>query len=499
MKTVKKRAVETANFCREEASRCMLCHDAPCTAACPHGQKPGEFIRAVRFEWEDGGSERLSGCRECADTPCQKACIHYDFPVRIKAVRDVLGGGKTKAPPKVDLSIDFLGVKCENPFFLASSSVACDYEMCARALRAGWGGLVFKSVGCFTPNEVSPRFEAVGKEGTPFIGFRNLEQISDRPYEENFKYLKELKRDFPAKVIVSSIMGSSDEEWTLLAKLSEEAGCDIVECNFSCPHMSGNGLGSDVGQDPALVKHYTECARKGTKLPILAKMTPNIGNMEIPARAALEGGADGIAAINTIKSITGLNLTELSAPPSIKGKSSISGYSGKAVKPIALRFVHDLAVDPIAKKAPISGIGGIETWKDAAEFIMLGCANVQVATAVMQYGYRIIDDLIGGLSSFMAREGYKSVGALVGKALPNIISADKLDRDTVQIPYIKEDACVNCGRCYISCSDAGHQAIRWDKKERRAEIMKDKCAGCHLCVLVCPARALAAGERKNKK
>jgi dihydropyrimidine dehydrogenase (NAD+) subunit PreA len=490
--------VKTAHICKDEAARCLLCHDAPCSAACPHGQKPGEFIRAVRFERGEGALEHMSGCRNCAGESCQKACIHYDHHLRIKAMRDILGGGQAKAFPKADLSVNFLGVKCENPFFLASSVIASNYEMCARALKMGWGGIVFKTIGCFTPKEVSPRFEAVGKEGTPFIGFRNLEQISDHPYEENFKFLKELKRDFPSKVIVSSIMGSTDEEWTLLAKLSEEAGCDIVECNFSCPHMSGNGLGSDVGQDPALVKHYAECVKKGTKLPILAKMTPNIGNMEIPARAALEGGADGIAAINTIKSITGLNLTELSAPPAIKGKSSVSGYSGKAVKPIALRFVHDLAVDQITKTAPISGIGGIETWKDAAEFIMLGCANVQVTTAVMQYGYRIIDDLTSGLSAFMAKEGYKSVGDLVGKALPNIIPAEKLDRDTVQIPYVKEDLCVKCGRCYISCLDAGHQAISWDKKERRAEIIKDKCEGCHLCVLVCPVQALAAGERRNK-
>lgn len=198
----------------------------------------------------------------------------------------------------------------------------------------GWAGVVFKTIGLFIPQEVSPRFDAIGKEDTPFVGFRNLEQISDHDPEENFETLRRLKEAFPEKVIVSSIMGRNEAEWTELARRSEQAGADIIECNFSCPQMCGNGLGSDVGQDPELVRAYTAAVRKGTRLPILAKMTPNLAHMELPAIAAVEAGADGLAAINTVKSITGVDLDSMASLPQVDGRSAVSGYSGKAVKPL---------------------------------------------------------------------------------------------------------------------------------------------------------------------
>ncbi len=387
---------------------------------------------------------------------------------------------------KKDLSINFMGVECENPFFLSSSPVGSSYEMCKKALETGWGGVFFKTISVFIPNECSPRFDITSKEGTPWTGFKNMEMTSDKPNALNFEYLKQLKKDFPKKVIVSSIMGSTDDEWAVLAQESEKAGVDLIECNFSCPQMTSSTMGSDVGQNPDLVRHYCEVVSSATKLPVIAKMTPNVGNMEIPARASIEGGAKGIAAINTVKSITNLDIDNFTGMPVVNGKSSISGYSGAGIKPIALRFITDLKHDPVVGHIPITGIGGIETWRDCLEFLMLGASNLQVTTAVMQYGYRIVEDMISGISHYMALHDVKKLEDLVGAALGNIVSADHIDRSFKILVKVNEEKCVGCGRCYVSCFDGGHQAITFDEAARKPAIQEDKCVGCHLCLNVCP-------------
>lgn len=472
----------------EEAARCLLCENAACTAACKKGCDPARAIRAVRFENEKGAGCFFKGeCSECS-AECESACIHYDRPIRIRQIAERVG---TAEKAKTDLSVDFCGVHFENPFILSSSVVASNYEMIAKAFEAGWAGVCYKTIGYYLPEEVSPRFDAVGKEGTPFIGFRNMEQISDHTLEENLEIFRRLKKNYPNKVIVASIMGQNDEEWTKLAALCEEAGADIIECNFSCPHMSAHGMGSDVGQDPELVRRYTELTKKGTKLPVLAKMTPNISHIEVPALAAAEGGADGIAAINTIKSVT----TSVSAE--VSGKNTVSGYSGKAVKPIALRFIHDMAVYPPLNNIPLSGMGGIETWCDALDFLSLGCGNLQVTTAVMQYGYRIIDDLTDGLSRYMNDIGAKSVSELIGTELKKLVPTDELDRSTVVFPKFNREKCIGCGRCYISCFDGGHQAISFGS-DRVPKLNGGKCVGCHLCRLVCPTGAVETARRIPK-
>ena len=479
-----------------ESTRCLLCHEAPCTAACPKdGVDPARGLRAIRFENDhcEGLFFNSATCASC-DAPCEKACVHHDFPIRIREVAKTLEAPSgladaVRSGSLPSLEIEFCGVKCENPFFIGSAVVSSGYDMIAKAFRMGWAGVVYKTVTFSEIKEVSPRFDQVGKEGTPFIGFRNMEQLSVRTPEEDFAIMARLKRDFPTKVVVASIMGNDESEWSRLAVMAQEAGCDMVECNFSCPHMAAKGRGSDVGQNPELVKHLTGVVKAAVSIPVIAKMTPNITHIEEPSIAAVEGGADGIAAINTIKSITMKRRSE------VRGKATVSGYSGKAVKPIAQRFILDIRKDGMLKDIPLSGIGGVETWRDAIQYIVLGCNNVQVVTAVMQYGYRVIDDIILGIQDWMVRKGHKSLEDVRGTALDKFVGTDQLDRDSKVLPVFDRQRCVGCGRCYISCNDGGHQAISFDSSERIPHLIGRNCVGCHLCLLVCQAGAISAGKR----
>lgn len=394
---------------------------------------------------------------------------------------------------KKDLSIDFLGVHFENPFLLSSSPVGNCYEMCAKCLDVGFGGVVFKTIGFFIADEVSPRFDNLRKENTPFVGFKNMEQIAEHPLEENLDAIRRLKQDYPNKVIIASIMGQNEQEWEDLSRLVYEAGADMIECNFSCPQMTSHAMGSDVGQNPELVKKYCQAVKRGSPLPVLSKMTPNLGSVIPPSKASLEGGADGISAINTIKSVTGVDLDRFIGLPIVNGKSAVSGYSGKAVKPVALRFIHELATSSELSDVQISGIGGIETWEDCVEFFLMGAKTLQVTTAVMQYGYRIVEDFISGVSHYMEDKGFERLEDMVGLAAKNIIPAEELDRRYIVYPEIDLDKCVKCGRCYISCYDGGHQAIKWD--DRTPYVDKNRCVGCHLCANVCPVQCISKGER----
>ena len=476
----------------EEAARCLFCIDAPCSQVCKNGD-PARAIRAIRFGNEKLASQWVAACTDEELEQAEAACIHYDKPIRIKElVRSVESGNALANEKAPSLAIEFVGIPCENPFFLASSAICTNYEMVARAFEAGWAGVFFKTICMQDINEVSPRFDAV-KDGPSFTGFRNMEQLSENPVDVDFDILRRLKQNYPTKVVVASIMGQTEEQWIELAKMAEAAGVDAVELNFSCPQMRLAGMGSDVGQDAELVTFYTAYVKRSVKIPVIAKMTPNITQINQPAMGAYFAGVDAISAINTIKSVT---MSPLSA---VSDKLTVSGYSGRAVKPIALRFIYEMASNSIIKKMEYSGIGGIETWRDALEFIQLGCNNVQVCTAVMEYGYRIIDDLILGLQHYMSERGIDQLEHLVGEQLPNFVLPSKLDRDTIVYPNINREKCIGCGRCYTSCTDGGHQAINFDPDTRQPRIIGTKGVGCHLCRLVCPTGAIGLTKRIKKK
>ena len=480
---------------KEEATRCLFCEDAPCTKACKTGDT-ARAIRAIRFDNANNAWRWVASCSDADLERAEQACIHYDRPIRIRELCKSLAADtsiqKEVSTEDVSLDIEFCGIHCENPFFLASSAVCTNYDMVARAFEAGWGGVFYKTICKQDIREVSPRFDAV-KDGNSFAGFRNMEQLSENPYKVDFEILRHLKMDYPSKVVVASIMGQKEEEWIELAKMAEEAGCDAVELNFSCPQMRLTGMGSDVGQNPELVTFFTAFVKRNVKIPVIPKMTPNITHMNQPAMGAYFAGADAISAINTIKSIT------MSPESEVSGKQTLSGYSGRAVKPIALRFIYEMARNSIMKNVQFSGIGGIETWRDALDYIQLGCRNVQVCTSVMEYGYRIIDDMILGMKTYMKERGIKHLDALVGERLPNFLLPSDLDRETIVFPKFEQEHCMGCGRCYISCQDGGHQAIVFDKEARRPRLIGTKCVGCHLCRLVCPAGAITLAKRIRKR
>ena len=477
----------------EEAARCLICADAPCSKVC-HGGDPARAIRAVRFDNAELAGRWIADCSDDELEKAEQSCIHYDRPIRIRELARALPKAETTADEALpSLAIDFCGLRCENPFFLASSAICTNYDMVARAFDMGWAGVFYKTICLDDIHEVSPRFDAVGEHGQgDFFGFRNMEQLSENPADVDFDILHRLKQNYPKKIVVASIMGRTEEEWIELAEMAESAGVDAVELNFSCPQMRLSGLGSDVGQNPELVTFYTAYVKRKVKIPVIPKMTPNITQINQPAMGAYFAGADAISAINTIKSVT------MGDRAAVSDCKTISGYSGRAIKPIAQRFILEMTKNPIMKNVQFSGIGGIETWHDALEYIQLGCRNVQVCTAVMQYGYRIIDDLISGLQHYMKKRGIGSLDTIVGEELGRFVTPNELDRETVVMPKIDRSKCVGCGRCYTSCRDGGHQAISFDYEARQPNIVGTKCVGCHLCRLVCPTGAIGTTKRFGK-
>lgn len=391
-----------------------------------------------------------------------------------------------------DLSINFCGVKAPNPFWLASAPPTDKAYNVIRAFKAGWGGVVWKTLGEDGPpivNVSGPRYGAWHSQDRRVMGFNNIELITDRTLEVNLQEIKQVKRDFPDRALITSLMVPCTEDaWKAILRRVEDTECDGVELNFGCPHgMSERGMGSAVGQVPEYIEMVARWCKSHTRMPVFVKLTPNITDICWPARAAKRGGADAVSLINTISSIMKVDLDRMSPWPVVDGEGSHGGYCGPAVKPIALNMVGEIARDPETAGLPISGIGGIETWRDAAEYIALGCGSVQVCTAAMVYGFRIVEEMISGLSNWMDEKGYRGIEDFRGLAVPRIKNWENLNLDYAVKASIDQDLCIKCGRCHIACEDTSHQAItQMVDGVRKFTVMEEECVGCNLCAVVCP-------------
>ncbi len=387
-----------------------------------------------------------------------------------------------------DLSVDFAGIRSPNPFWLASAPPTNSGYQVKRAFAAGWGGAVWKTLGDPIVN-VSSRFGGLDAGGRKLIGLNNIELITDRPLDVNLAEIADCKAAYPDRAIVASLMMEMDRaKWHALVRRVETAGVDGFELNFGCPHgMSERGMGSAVGQDPELVERCTSWVVEVATVPVIVKLTPNITDIRAAARAAKRGGAHAVSMINTINSLIGVDLDTWNPIPHVDGLGAHGGYCGPAVKPIALNMVGDCARDPQVR-LPISGIGGIATWRDAVEFFLMGASTVQVCTAAMHHGFRIVEDMIDGLSNYLDSRGLASVNDLVGKTVPRFVEWNDLNLDYRVVARIDPESCIRCNKCYIACEDAAHQCIDRIVRPGGHDLVVDEehCVGCNLCAMVCP-------------
>ncbi|MBK6410752.1 MAG: NAD-dependent dihydropyrimidine dehydrogenase subunit PreA [Flavobacteriales bacterium] len=397
-----------------------------------------------------------------------------------------------------DLRTNLAGIKSPNPFWLASAPPTNSGYQIMKAFDAGWGGAVWKTLGVPVVN-VSSRYGAVNYRDKRMVGFNNIELITDRPLKDNLREISEVKKRFPDHAVIASLMVETREEWHNIVRDVENAGADGIELNFGCPHgMCERGMGSAVGQEPKVLQTIVEWVKEVAKIPVITKLTPNISDITRPARAARAGGSDAISLINTIQSVIGVDLDTFVPSPNVDGKSTNGGYCGPAVKPIALNMLKNCAQDKQVG-IPISGIGGVENWRDAAEFILLGATSVQVCTAVMHFGFGIIRDLKTGLERYMDEKGFKTIEDFRGKALPNILHWEDLNLKYKVVADINKDKCIGCQLCYTACEDGAHQAISLsnDPADRKPTIIEENCVGCNLCSIVCPVEECITMERRD--
>ncbi|SDT49671.1 dihydropyrimidine dehydrogenase (NAD+) subunit PreA [Paenibacillaceae bacterium GAS479] len=388
-----------------------------------------------------------------------------------------------------DLSISLAGIRSPNPFWLASAPPTNTGYQVQRAFEAGWGGAVWKTLGEPIIN-TSSRFAAVHYGGRRVAGFNNIELISDRPLEVNLKEIRETKKRFPNHALIASLMVEpTREKWHEIVKRVEDAGVDGLELNFGCPHgMAERGMGAASGQQPDLVEKQTMWAKEAARTPVIVKLTPNITDITVTARHAVLGGADAVSLINTINSLAGVDLESWNTIPHVGGKGAHGGYCGPAVKPIALNMLAECARDPRVN-VPMSGIGGISTWEDAVEFMLMGATGVQVCTAAMHHGFRIVEEMVDGLNRYLDRKGLASVTELTGKSVSRYSDWGELDLNYRVVARIHQDTCINCNKCHIACEDTSHQCIDMltgSSGHPYLQVREDDCVGCNLCSIVCP-------------
>lgn len=400
-----------------------------------------------------------------------------------------------------NLNSNFLGIKSPNPFWLASAPPTDKQYNVLRAFEAGWGGVVWKTLGSQVKN-VSSRYSAVDYGGKRVMGLNNIELISDRPLAINLKEIRECIRLFPDRAMVVSLMADNTrEDWHKLIAQTEDTGAHGIELNFGCPHgMNERGMGSAVGQDPEIAKMVVEWVMEKATIPVITKLTPNVHSVVPTAKAVVAGGTNALSLINTIQSITGVDLDTFEVRPNVGGQSAYGGYCGPAVKPIALKMLHSLTKNPTFQHIPISGIGGVSNWQEAAEFLLLGASNVQVCTAAMKYGFRIVEDMITGLSHWMDEKGFNTIDEVIGKSVKKVTDWEKLDLNYHIVANINQDKCIHCGLCYITCEDTSHQSIfnTQGNPYNTYAINEEECVGCNLCKVVCPVADCITMVEKRK-
>lgn len=398
---------------------------------------------------------------------------------------------------KIELGVDFCGVRFENPFILAAAPPTDDLDMVRQGFEAGWAGAILKttSVEGTTVDLVYPMISSLNFEGKRVVGLGNIDLISEHHIDEIEKRVRILKREFPHKIVGASIMGAEKEDWQSLVKRLESAGVDLIECSFSCPQGSmGEEPGAMLAQSTSATEKVAGWVKEAAeRVPVVIKITPQVTAIVDVAKAVRRGGADAICASNTIPSLMGIDLHSFTPYPDVRGRSSYSGMSGPAIKPITLKTIAEIAKEV---DLTITGTGGPTTWKDAVEFLLIGARTVQFATAVMHYGYDIIEDLIDGLAFYLEEKGCKKVEEIIGKSLPNIVTHSELERKKVS-SQIDEELCIRCDACYITCRDGGHQAIKLEREDRLPEVDEEKCKGCGLCASVCPVDAITLKEINN--
>lgn len=400
-----------------------------------------------------------------------------------------------------DISASFLGIHSPNPFWLASAPPTDKQVNVLRAFEAGWGGVVWKTLGSQVKN-VSSRYSAVNYNNSRMMGLNNIELISDRPLAINLKEIAECVRLFPDRAMVVSLMADNNREsWHQLIKQVEDTGAHGLELNFGCPHgMTERGMGAAVGQDPEIARMVVEWVMEVATIPVITKLTPNVHSVVPAGRAAVQAGSDGLSLINTIQSVTGVDLDTFVPNPNVGGQTTFGGYCGPAVKPIALKMLTTISQDAVAGKVPVSGIGGISTWRDAVEFMLLGAGNLQVCTAAMRYGFRIIEDMCEGLNNWMDEKGFATIYDFIGKSLPTVTHWEALDLNYHVVANINQDKCIHCGLCYISCEDGSHQAIHLEQGHpyNTYTVKEADCVGCNLCSLVCPVNNCITMDEQRK-
>ena len=388
------------------------------------------------------------------------------------------------------LKIEFAGMDFKNPFMLSSAPPTMDARHIIRAAKLGWGGAVMKTVTEEPTVDPRTRLGVLRKNGKA-IGMNNIELLSRVPLTKwTEDWIPKIKQEAPEDfVFVASIMsGTEPEGWTALAETMSQTGADAIEINVSCPHGSPEKhMGAFIGQDAGLVEQVTRAAKKGTDLPLLVKLTPNVTDIVPIANAAVKGGADAISAINTVESLIGIDIETATPLPIAYGSdpseklSTYGGMCGPAVKPLGLRFVSQIAKSQ--PHFPISGIGGIGDWSSAVEYLMAGARTLQICTAVMWHGYSIIKDLTSGMMEFMERKKYEKLEEIVGQALPKITTWTALTKLPSVIAHVIPEKCTGCKECVIACADGGYVAIQM--RDKVANVLPDKCDGCGLCAVVC--------------